>query len=158
MARPTKYSTALADRICARIAAGESLIRICRDEDMPGRSTVMAWLLQDKEFSDKYARARDLQAEVLADEIIEIADDGMNDVVVGEDGKERTDHEAIARSKLRVDARKWYASKVAPKKYGDRLQQEITGKDGAPLPAAVSQVVIDPKRLEEIAKRLNDEV
>ncbi|MRT15312.1 hypothetical protein GJV07_24145 [Enterobacteriaceae bacterium RIT711] len=72
----------------------------------------------------QYARAREVQAEILAEEIIEIADDSSGDVIVDEDGHEQTNHERVARSRLRVDARKWYASKLAPKRYGDRIQHE----------------------------------
>ncbi|AGG31951.1 hypothetical protein MU9_2906 [Morganella morganii subsp. morganii KT] len=79
----------------------------------------------------QYARAREIQAELLAEEIIEIADDSSGDVIVDDDGKEQTNHERVARSRLRVDARKWYASKLAPKRYGDRIQhdQKITITD-----------------------------
>ncbi|HDL7100129.1 TPA: hypothetical protein PXM79_002920 [Yersinia enterocolitica] len=72
----------------------------------------------------QYARARAIQAELLAEEIITIADDSSGDVIVDDDGKEQTNHERVARSRLRVDARKWYASKLAPKRYGDRVQHE----------------------------------
>ncbi|MRT15310.1 hypothetical protein GJV07_24135 [Enterobacteriaceae bacterium RIT711] len=79
----------------------------------------------------QYARAREVQAEILAEEIIEIADDSSGDVFVDDDGREQTNHERVARSRLRVDARKWYASKLAPKRYGDRIQhdQKITITD-----------------------------
>lgn len=148
----------MSDRICSRIAAGESLVKICRDSKMPGRSTVMHWILSDNEFRDKYARAKEICAEVFADEIIEIADDGTNDTYVDDNGNDKIDYDVIARSKLRVDARKWAASKLAPKKYGEKLQQEITGKDGAPLAAPVTQVMLTPEKLEEVARRLSDEV
>ena len=95
------------------------------DEGMPAQSTVYKWLIDNDGFSEKYARAREVQAEFLAEEIIQIADDASGDSTTDEDGNERMNAEFVARSRLRVDARKWYASKVAPKKYGDRIQQDI---------------------------------
>ncbi|WP_202628955.1 DNA packaging protein [Cronobacter malonaticus] len=123
--RPSEYSQEVANTICERIAAGESVRRICKSEDMPAQSTIYKWLNDIDGFSEQYARARELQAEILAEEIIEIADDSSGDIVTGEDGESRINSEFVARSRLRVDARKWYASKVAPKKYGDRIQQDI---------------------------------
>jgi Bacteriophage Sf6, terminase small subunit-like len=74
--RPTKYTSQLAEAICARLAEGESLRQICRDEDMPVQSTVYLWLLDadHRDFSENYAQARNIQAEVLFDEALEIAD------------------------------------------------------------------------------------
>jgi hypothetical protein len=112
--------------------AGESLLAICQDEGMPSTNTVYRWLVEkDKpEFRDKYARAREIQADTLAAEILQIADDGKNDTYTDAEGNVRVDYDNINRSRLRVDARKWYASKLAPKKYGDRIQQEVSGPDG----------------------------
>jgi len=124
MGRPTIFSQALADRICARLIEGESLRAICLDETMPSLSAVFGWLAKGErqDFAQQYARARELQAEKLFDEIIAIADDGQNDTYTDpETGAVRVDHDVIARSKLRVDARKWAAAKLAPKKYGDKL-------------------------------------
>ena len=130
--RPSDYSEAITAEICARIALGESLRKICQSDDMPASSTIFLWLQQHGEFSERYARAREAQADYLAEEILEIADDGSRDY--GErDGVPIVDHDHIQRSKLRVDARKWYTSKVAPKKYGDRVTQEHTGPDGGPI-------------------------
>lgn len=158
MGRPTKYSDTLIHRICTRIAAGESLVKICREPRMPARSTVMDWLLQHEDFADKYARAKELCAELYADEIIEIADDGRNDTYKDDRGNIRTDHDVVQRSKLRVDARKWSAARLAPKKYGDKIQQELTGANGTPLAQPMAQVVLTTEKLEEVAKRLADEV
>lgn len=133
MARPSEFNQLTADAICELLADGMSLRKICLADDMPNKATVFRWLIAHKEFSDQYARAREAQAETMADEILEIADDGSNDTYLDEDENRRTDVDVIARSRLRVDSRKWLASKMAPKKYGDKVQQEITGKDGAPL-------------------------
>lgn len=131
MARPTDYSEDIADSICERIADGKSLRAICLSDDMPARSTVFRWLSLHQEFSDRYARAREEQADVIFDEILEIADESGKDIKTDADGVERTDNEAIQRSRLRVDARKWMAGKLRPKKYGEKL--ELSGDADAPL-------------------------
>jgi len=138
--RPSKYSDNLAFHICERLANGESLVRICKDEGMPGLSTVFRWLSENETFRDSYVRAREVQADVLADEILEISDDGTNDTYVDEEGRPRTDYDVIARSKLRVDARKWIAAKLKPKTYGDRQQVDATVTTRT-LPASVDEFV-----------------
>lgn len=145
--RPTVYTPELAHALCERIAGGESLRTICSDPAMPGKTTVFRWLA-DKDrtdFRDHYARAREAQAEFLAEEILEIADETAGDYVqsmVGDEVVERVDHEHIARSRLRVDARKWFAGKVAPKKYGDRIHAEHSGPNGEPLPESRTVIVL----------------
>lgn len=124
MARPSRYTLKMADEICERLADGESLRKICLSDHMPNRATVFRWLHLHSSFRDQYARAREAQADALADEILDIADDGLNDSYEDEDGNKRTDHDVIARSRLRVDARKWIASKLKPKVYGDRIDPE----------------------------------
>jgi len=134
--RPTDYSDKIAARICARIAAGESVRTICRDEDMPGASTVFLWLSKHEGFVEQYARAREAQADAIMEDILDIADDATNDWMERrgeEDAGWALNGEHIQRSKLRVDARKWMAGKLAPKKYGDRASVELTGKDGGAI-------------------------
>lgn len=126
MGRPSEYSDEVADRICERLVEGHSLRKIALDDDMPSASTVFKWLSQQPKFAEQYARAREAQADTLADEIVDIADDGSNDFM-GEDEKYNGD--AVARSKLRVEARKWVAAKLKPKKYGDRSVQEHSFSD-----------------------------
>lgn len=130
MARQSDCTQEIADLICERIAQGQSLRSILLDDAMPASSTVFKWLNDIPAFSEQYARAREAQADVLFDEILTIADDGSNDSYQDEDGNPRTDHDVIARSKLRVDARKWMAGKLRPKKYGDKLA--IGGADDLP--------------------------
>lgn len=136
--RPSTFTQSAANEICHRIAAGESLRGICTDDHMPDRNTVHDWLFKDDEFHRQYARARELQAETLVDEIIDISDDGTNDYMdrLNSDGEVIglvVNSEHIQRSRLRIDSRKWFASKVLPKKYGDKVQQEISGPDGGPI-------------------------
>lgn len=130
MGRPTKYTDETAAKICARIADGESVRSITSDADMPDQSVVYDWLKARPDFAEQYTRAREAQADFYADQIIKIADDGENDTYVDDDGQPRTDHDVIARSRLRVDARKWVASKLAPKKYGDKVA--VGGADDLP--------------------------
>lgn len=133
MAGVTTFDQAIADQICERLADGESLRTICTDEAMPARSTVFKWLGEQAAFSDQYARARSAQADAIFDDILEIADNGSNDWMErrnadGENIGWRENGEALRRSQLRVDARKWMAGKLAPKKYGEKTQ--LTGADG----------------------------
>ena len=113
--------------ICEGIADGRSLRSICEAEDMPSKSAVFRWLAANEAFRDQYARAREAQADALFDEILGIADDGQNDTYTDEDGNVRTNQDVIARSRLRVDARKWMAGKLRPKVYGDKIQTEHSG-------------------------------
>ena len=131
--RPSLYTDKLAAKICRRLAAGESLRAICRDNAMPSISTVMGWLFDGNhdKFSEQYARAREAQAEIRADEIVDIADDDTGDFTADKDGKLVANSEHIQRSRLRVDARKWIAAKLLPKRYGDKIQH--TGDGGGPI-------------------------
>lgn len=125
--RPSDYNEQVADAICERLCNGESLRAICEGDDMPHRATVFRWLGAHKAFSDQYARAREEQAEAFADEMVAIADE--RETIVKEDGGATVvafDSTAVARNRLRVDTRKWVASKLKPKKYGDRLDSTVT--------------------------------
>lgn len=127
MGRKSTFTQETADSICLRLAEGESLRSICSDEDMPSRGTVFAWLGDNEEFRAKYARAREFQAEVYADEMADIADDGSNDWMErlnanGEQIGWQLNGEAVSRSKVRLEQRRWYAEKLLPKKYGAKLQ------------------------------------
>lgn len=127
---PTLYSQELADRICKRIATTKLGLRaICKEEGMPCRDTIYEWLANNKEFSDQYARVKLLQADLLFEEIIEIADDTTNDTISGQYG-ETGNSVAVARARLQIDARKWSAGKLAPKKYGDKIDINHGGQDG----------------------------
>ncbi|MFA5217146.1 hypothetical protein [Sulfuricurvum sp.] len=124
--RPSKFSQEIADEICKRLSSGESLLNICRDDHLPTRISVYNWLLDGKHeaFFNNYARARELQAEYLFDDCLDIADDGTNDWMIihkrsGEE-EEVPNREVLDRSRLRVDTRKWYLSKVLPKKFGEQ--------------------------------------
>jgi len=130
LGRPSLYTEELADKICKRLAFGESLNQICKDEGYPAESTVRLWALEDREgFSAKYVKARALQMEVYADEIIDIADESGFDAQVV-DGRAVVNGEAINRARLRIDTRKWLMSKIAAKTYGERLDTTTTHNVG----------------------------
>lgn len=129
--RPSMFSDELAATICERLACGKSLRKICLSDDMPSQTTVYKWLLDPErtDFLEQYTRARELQADTLFDECQDIADDGSNDYM-GDDEKYNGD--AVQRSRLRIDTRKWMAGKLRPKKYGDKT---LIGSDpDNPLP------------------------
>lgn len=141
----SSYSQEVADEICEQIANGKSIRQICLADNMPAMSTVFKWLRDIDGFSEQYAHAREAQAELLAVEIIEIADDGRNDTYMDEEGNVRTNQDVIARSRLRVDARKWIASKLKPKVYGDKVTNEVTGQDGGPVQfEKIERVIVRP--------------
>ena len=142
--RPSEFTQEIADTICHRLAAGESLRRICEDEDLPERQTVHRWLQKNEEFRDQYAQARQDQADTLFDEVLDIADDARNDWMErhGKDDKGYQENgEHISRSRLRIDARKWMAGKLRPKKYGER--HIVAGDDESPLTVQVVQFADD---------------
>ena len=152
--RPSTYSLEVTDLICERLVLGESMRSICRDESMPSLSSVFKWLREHPEFSQQYARAKEEQADTLADEIVEIADEECTMIQSSKHPTAAKDDEselevvfnptAVARNRLRVDARKWVASKLKPKKYGDKTQTEISGPDGGPIPTTITVVGVTP--------------
>lgn len=145
--RPTKFTPSLVHSICERIADGESLRSICRDDTMPAKSTVMAWLADDahQEFRTKYTLAREIQADGFVDEMVEIADDGTNDWMEkrsaeGDVTGYQENGEALRRSQLRILTRQWIAEKLKPKKYGNKVDLNVDGKV-----ALVPQISINGK-------------
>lgn len=126
--RQTEYTDEKADAICALIAEGKSVKSIGQMEDQPSEAVIYKWLARFPEFVEKYARAREQQADVYAQEIVDIADDGSNDWME-RNGEENEgwllNGEHVQRSKLRIDARKWAASKLQPKKYGDKQSIDL---------------------------------
>lgn len=130
--RPSDYSAELAEIICIRLSEGESLRSVCRDEKLPDKSTVLRWIARHDDFRDQYVRAKAQGAEAIAEEMFDIADDASNDWMEKLDAEGQGigwqlngDH--VRRSQLRIDTRKWYLSKIMPKKYGDKLEVNGTG-------------------------------
>lgn len=140
--RPSKFTQELCDEICARISQGESLNKICKEEDKPDLKTIFSWMRVHEQFLHNYTRAREEQAETLADEIIQIADDARRDTYFDNElGREVTDHEVIARSRLRVEARKWIAAKLKPKKFGDITKVQAEVKDTSSTSSWLGEVL-----------------
>lgn len=139
--RPTDYNQDLAAFVCERISNGESVRKICSDPDMPASSSIFKWLILHQEFAEQYTRAREAQMDAMVEEILEISDDTAKDTLSTDSG-EKPNSEWINRSRLRVDTRKWLMSKLAPKKYGDKL--EHSGPDGGPI-QIVSTIPRPPK-------------
>lgn len=127
LGRPTKYSEELTERICDEMIAGKSLRAICREDWSPAISSVLLWLAKYPIFSAQYDKARHQQSEAMFEEMMEIADDTSADKIVDADGNTKTNNEAVNRSRLRVDTRKWALARMAPKKYGEKVQTEHSG-------------------------------
>ncbi len=129
--RPSIRTQEIDDQIISRLAEGETLRGICKDANLPAASTVLGWVDADPSFSERYARARRSGLDVIAEEIIDIADDSTRDYVKTDIGDgvvdERFDSEHVQRSRLRVDSRKWLLSKLRPDKYGDRIENVLSG-------------------------------
>jgi hypothetical protein len=121
--RPSSYTDERAAEICGRLAAGESLNRMCKDDHMPDIVTVYRWLTANEQFRKNYALAREDQAETHADLIQDIADEPPPNDMNG-----KTDNGWVTWQKNRIDARKWVASKLKPKRYGDKIDVTSDGK------------------------------
>lgn len=126
--RPTLYTKEIADEILTWLSDGKSLRSYCQQEGKPDKATVIRWLAVHEEFATNYARARDLLADAIVDDVLDIADDGSNDTYITDSGARRIDTEVVARSKLRVEARLKLAALLAPKKYGDKLDLTVDDK------------------------------
>lgn len=118
---------AILDRICD----GESLrsiLHYASRDRLPAVSTFLGWVKENEELQKHYARACDIRAEQIFEEIFEIADESNADLSIGEKGQLVINGEAVARSRLKIDARKWALSKMMPKKYGDKLDVTTDGE------------------------------
>lgn len=154
MGRPSSFDEEIAKEICERIAKGEPVRQISLLEHMPCEGTIYNWLMRNEDFFKNYARAKAAQADRFSEELAEIADDGTNDWIEREN--ERTgktyvvlNEEAISRSKLRVETRKWLMSKFKPKRYGDKVEVEHSGQIDSRVTVMTDdrlKVLMDKKR------------
>lgn len=134
--RPSSYSDAIATTICERIAAGESLRRICRDDNMPNMSTVIRWLASNEEFATRYARAREQQAATYVDQMYDLADtEPERHPITG-----AIDPASVTHIRNKIATMQWLAMKLAPKKFGDKLDVNHGGQEGNPIQAVLQQV------------------
>jgi hypothetical protein len=124
--RPSEYTKEQGDAICSQLAGGISLKRVCEQKGMPSRQTVYTWLRTYPEFLDNYTRAKDDGADAYADDIADIAER-----VISPNKKLRLDPNA---ARVAIEGKKWAASKLKPKKYGDKLDVTTDGKE---LPAPI---------------------
>ena len=139
MARPSDYSEELAEDICVQLMQGKSLRAVCEPKGMPHFVTVLRWVHEDRGgFASKYAHAREVQAGFYAEEQIEIADTDENP----------------AQARNRMLARQWYASKMDRARFGDKVQTELTGKDGGPVEFST----MTPEQLEQKIRELSAKV
>lgn len=139
--RPSSCTPELVDEICARLTAGEALNQMCKDPGYPSINSVLRWVREDRfGFYSKYTAAREIGMDIMLEDIVEISnetdvqlrqlDEAGNPVVM------HLNADVIARNRLRVEARKWYLSKVAPKRFGDRVTQELVGEGGGAIQMA----------------------
>lgn len=134
--RPPIYTLDLSGRLCGYLSMGQSLRTACKQEGMPSIMTVYSWMNKHPEFIEQYTRAKMEAAEAMAEDMLDIADESPTAVEIDKDGNvvgTKLDSAGIARNRLRVETRKWVASKLKPKKYGDHSKLELFGKDGGSI-------------------------
>jgi replicative superfamily II helicase len=126
----SKYDAKLVEDMLAEIAEGNPASKVCKKYNV-SRTAFHEWVKR-KEWIDKYARAVDERAYKIFEEILEIADDKSEDIVII-DGKKYMNAEFVQRSRLRIDARKWFLSKMLPRKFGEKIDITTNGGDVAPV-------------------------
>ena len=123
MAYTQKEKDKIFNKVCERIAKGESLMKILDGEGTFSR-TIWFELIKDKDKNNNYARACEIRQDRIFNDILTISDSQQNDIV-DKDGVKTVNHNVINRNRLQVDARKWILSKMNPKKYGDKQEVDI---------------------------------
>ena len=123
-----EFSAEVFDELCVYLSMGQSLRTACLNDGMPNKSSVLRWLASKPELRDQYARAKQEGADAIAEDTFDISDEvpPMKD-----DGS--IDNGYVNYAKHRTDIRKWYLSKIAPKKYGDKTALELSGPDGGAI-------------------------
>ena len=159
-----KYKQEVKDKtfntICKEISKGRSLRNVLRDNtDLPNMTTIFEWLALSKEYHKQYAGACEERAIQMFEDMFEIADETQNDWTDKINGRgevvgRKPDNEAIQRSKLRVDTRKWALSKMFPKKYGERIEIETTGEG---VEAANALAGLSPEAIIKIKKIIEED-
>jgi hypothetical protein len=130
------YSQEIAEAICARLSEGEPLRQICRDEGMPKWRTVYDWLAENEDFAARFARAREVGFDAIAAEALEIADTPLmgEEITEKDDGRvEKRKGDMLGHRKLQIETRLKLLAKWDPKRYGERISQELTGANGGPV-------------------------
>ena len=134
--RPSSYSDALADAVCERMLNGQSLVKICEDEEMPSRTTIYRWMDARPDFVARCARAREGLADFLVDDIERLAD--------------LTTEANVQSMKVKISTKQWRAMKMAPRIYGESSRTELTGENGGPI--RIAATTIDARQLEPEAR------
>ena len=132
----TVFTQEIFDRICERMAEGESLRAICKTKGFPAKRTVMRWVENDEALQKQYAKAQMDRIDHYAEQIVDIADEcrvGKKVTTKANGDVETVEVDMVERAKVQIDARKWICARMAPKKYGDRVLNEHAGADGGPL-------------------------
>lgn len=146
--RPSTYNEEIAKELCARLAQGNSLRTVCSDDDMPDKSTVFRWMQVHEGFRDQYVRAKGEGSDAIAEQMFDIADE---EPPLREDGS--IDPAFIAYAKHRTETRKWYLARIAPRRFGDKIEQTLVGADGGPIKTE-SVVSVSESTLSSILDRL----
>lgn len=135
--RPSDYLPEVAADICSLLAEGESLRKVCDRPGMPSKASVFRWLAEHQEFRDQYAKATETRADAIFEEMFDIADTVLEEAA------------AVGKARLRIDTRKWALARMNPKKYGDKVSQDIDLKssDGSmtPKPTVIQLLPVEPK-------------
>lgn len=147
--RPTTYTLALAQEICNAIASSSKGIgKLCVENyHWPNKDTIFTWLKDNKDFSDQYARAKQIQVECVVDELLEIADDDSKDYIIDAEGEIVVNSQGVQRARLKIDTRKWLACKLVPKVYG---MQPLIVEDTPPSLVPTLQGVTDPNEAARV--------
>jgi hypothetical protein len=168
----TRYDPEFVIQICERIATTpQSLARICAAPDMPCVATLFRWLRDHPDFAPLYNQAKQMQAELLIDQALDIVDDSSNDLLILADGRTVPNTAALARCRQRVEFRKWIAAKLLPRKYGNHSRLSVSAdsdfgpsssasssktprqSDSAEGPEPVERVLTEPMRMQLIELR-----
>ena len=139
------YTREVFESIIARVATGESVRSICKDEGMPSRDTFFVWLYRDPSLADQYAHAKAISAYADEDELNEISDDGTNDWMErrNKDGEIvgwQLNGEAVQRSRLRVETRRWLMERRMPTRFGQKVDVNHGVQPDNPLSSLIAAV------------------
>lgn len=129
-----EFSQFIADKICEALEEGESLKKLSEDDSFPSRPTIYKWLRENAGFANNYARAREVQQDTYYDEIVHIAETEPD----------------VAKARLMIDARRWHAAKLAPKKYGEKLDVNTTIGLSDPLQSLLETVANNGTKLVKV--------
>lgn len=126
--RPSTFNDKIADEICLSLAtSSKSIVQLCKENPhWPSQVTVAEWRIKYPNFANKYAHAKKNQIDTLVDEMLNEVNNNSNDLIENDKGNMVTNMAAIQRARLKADTIKWIACKLAPKIYGDKVQQEIS--------------------------------